>query len=165
MDSIAELIENRRFYHVFQPICHLPQKRTVGYEALIRSTSPVGPDELFQRAMEQQKLFHLDTLSILRAIQAFFAERLQEKKELLFVNIYPSTIIDEHFPGFIDGLVSRYRPYVKRIVLEIHESIIEQKIWMNPLFIRRIALLRKRGFMIALDDVGEAEKRQSARRR
>ncbi|WP_228728362.1 EAL domain-containing protein [Brevibacillus composti] len=97
----------------------------------------------------------MDTLSILRAIQAFFAERLQEKKELLFVNIYPSTIIDEHFPGFIDGLVSRYRPYVKRIVLEINESILEQKIWMNPLFIRRIALLRKRGFMIALDK-GEA---------
>ncbi|MEJ8544440.1 EAL domain-containing protein [Brevibacillus borstelensis] len=156
MESIAEFIENRRFYHVFQPICHLPEKKVIGYEALIRSVSPIGPEALFQKAMEQNKLFELDTLSISQALAVFFTPNQgQEKNELLFVNIYPSTIVEDQFPAFIDDIMSRFRPNLGKIVLEINESIVERKVWLNPLFTRRISTLRKLGFKIALDDVGE----------
>ncbi|USG67690.1 EAL domain-containing protein [Brevibacillus ruminantium] len=156
MESITEVIENKQFYHVFQPICHLPEKKVIGYEALIRSLSPIGPEALFQKAIEQNRLFELDTFSILHALQTFFvSHQRQDKSVFLFVNIYPSTIVEDQFPAFVDNILSRFRPFLSKIVLEINESAAERKIWMNPLFTRRIGMLRKIGFMIALDDVGE----------
>lgn len=72
MENIANLIENNHFYHVFQPLRRLPDQGKVGYEALIRSTSGIGPNALFQGAIEQNRLYQLDTWSIDHALSSFF---------------------------------------------------------------------------------------------
>lgn len=155
MESIANLFEKQEYYHVFQPICSLPGKKRMGYEALLRSSRDANPEELFQTAKEQKELLEFDTLSMYYALRSFFQSQERYRHELLFVNIFPSTIVDQTFPAFIQKLTADYAPYQNQIVLEINESIMEGEIWNEPLFLKRIAKLRESGFLIALDDVGD----------
>ncbi|WP_230876255.1 EAL domain-containing protein [Paenibacillus validus] len=155
MENIANLIENNHFYHVFQPLRRLPDQGKVGYEALIRSTSGIGPNALFQGAIEQNRLYQLDTWSIDHALSSFFFSPVAQEDGLLFINLFPSTIIADAFPLFVNDLRRRLLSFVHRIVLEINESITEEPIWSNPVFMQRIKDLRNNGFLIALDDVGE----------
>lgn len=85
---------------------------------------------------------------------SFFSPVAQEDG-LLFINLFPSTIIADAFPLFVNDLRRRLLSFVHRIVLEINESITEEPIWSNPVFMQRIKDLRNNGFLIALDDVGE----------
>jgi len=156
MENHTNLIENNQLYHVFQPLRRLPEQGKFGYEALIRSTTGIDPDALFQGAVEQNRLYQLDTWSIDHALSSFFFSPVtQEEDELLFVNIFPSTIIADAFPLFVNDVRRRFRSFVHRIVLEINESITEEPIWNNPVFNQGIKNLRDKGFLIALDDVGE----------
>ena len=156
MKSIVDLIEENYFFHVFQPIRHITDRRIFGYEALCRSTSGATPLALFQEAVNQNRLYQLDVWSIEHALTRFFlTQNRVDEESLLFVNLFPSTVIAVEFPSFIQNLSGRFRSYAHRIVFEINEAIAEQKVWDNPLFIRRLGELRNAKFRIALDDVGE----------
>jgi EAL domain-containing protein (putative c-di-GMP-specific phosphodiesterase class I) len=155
MESIAEYFQKKEYYHVFQPICRLPGNECMGFEALLRDRTGSSPDLLFQAAMKNKELAALDQYSFLYAVSAFFPSSVAQKNELLFVNIFPSTIVAESFPFFIEEMVRRFSSVIGRIVLEINESVKEGEIWNEPVFMERIAFLRQKGFLIALDDVGE----------
>lgn len=156
MESFAELFEKREYYHAFQPICQFPDKKRIGYEVLLRSKSGRNPELLFAMAKEKRKLPELDTQSFRHALLTFFRSSMEHTQELLFVNIFPSTIVEDSFPGFIEEIKQAFLPYLKRIVLEINESIMEGEGWHDPVFTNRIRELKKMGFLIALDDVGDA---------
>ena len=155
MESIAELFEKREYYHAFQPICHLPERQRIGYEVLLRSKAGINPESLFQVAKESRKLPELDTQSLHYALSTFFHQSTKNERDLLFVNIFPSTITDASFPLFIEEVSREYYPFLGQIVLEINESIMEGEVWHDPIFKERISDLKERGFLIALDDVGE----------
>jgi EAL domain-containing protein (putative c-di-GMP-specific phosphodiesterase class I) len=156
MLTIAALIAQDDLFHLFQPIFHLPSQQAIGYEALIRCKSIAGIDSLFQAATEQSSLFELDTLSVYNAIAFYFSESDRRKSpEYLFVNIFPSTLIDHAFPLFIHKVIHKYGELSARIVFEINEARSEMDDWNNGLFTQNIKLLRKHGFLIAFDDVGE----------
>ncbi|QRG65517.1 EAL domain-containing protein [Brevibacillus choshinensis] len=155
MESIAKLFQKEEYYHAFQPICDLPGKNRLGYEALLRSKQAVNPEALFQTAKEKNELLELDTRSLQYALLSFFQSPDRCTNELLFVNIFPSTIVEDSFPAFIQGIARDFKPYLNQIVLEINESIMEGKVWNEPVFLERIDELRKAGILIALDDVGE----------
>lgn len=156
MESIAELFEKREYYHAFQPICQFPDKKRIGYEVLLRSKAGLNPELLFSMAKEKRKLPELDTQSFRHALLSFLRSSKEHTQELLFVNIFPSTIVEDSFPGFIEEIKQAFFPYLKRIVLEINESIMEGECWHEPVFTNRIGELKKMGFLIALDDVGDA---------
>ncbi len=156
MPTITALIAQEDLYHLFQPICHLPNRQALGYEALIRSKTIAGTDKLFQAATEQGKLYDLDTLSVYNAIAFYFSSDHRRKSDAyLFVNIFPSTLVEEAFPIFLEKIVRRYGDMSPRIVFEINESRSEMDDWNNRLFTQNINLLRRHGFLIAFDDVGE----------
>jgi len=143
-------------YHVFQPICDLTAKKTVGFESLIRSKDGTPPNLLFQQVIKSKRLADLDMWSIDRATGVFFSHREMElSQERLFVNIFPSTVMDDRFPEFVRELARKYEPYRQRIVFEIIESLSDIAVWHNPLYAGRLLELRKYGFLIALDDFGE----------
>jgi len=143
-------------YHVFQPICNLTEQKTVGFESLIRSKDGTPPNLLFQQAIKSKRLADLDMWSIDRAAGAFFSHRdLQFGKERLFVNIFPSTVMDDRFPEYVRELARKYEPYRQRIVFEIIESLSDIAVWHDPLYAGRLLELREQGFLLALDDFGE----------
>lgn len=155
MKSIEKLFKEKEYYHAFQPICSIPGKERIAYEALLRSKENGNPEVLFQLVKETNALLELDTQSLYYAILTFFRSSDREGGELLFVNIFPSTIVEATFPAFIQEVVRDFEPYLNQIVLEINESIMEGKIWNEPIFLQRIMDLRDIGFLIALDDVGK----------
>ncbi|CAM4286526.1 EAL domain-containing protein [Paenibacillus alkaliterrae] len=155
MPKIEQLIIQNDFYHVFQPIYSFPGKRVLGYEALIRSKSNMVPDMLFQHAMEQNKLFEMDSFSILQAISTYFGTQRSSELRVLFINIFPSTLVSPLFIGFLETLAIQYEPYRTQIVFEINESIIEGVLWKSASFRDAIRMMRELNFLIAFDDVGE----------
>lgn len=134
------------FGMAFQPIISLSTKSIFGYEALLRSSEPSlpSPGDLLDAA---ERLGATRRLG--RAIRAFAAHRRpqMEHEWLLFVNLHPSDLLDPELTDPRSPLVTM----ASRVVLEITEraplsSLEEVR--------ERVAMLRKLGFRIAVDDLG-----------
>ena len=145
---LDDIIQNKRFYHVFQPIYALKDWHLFAYEALLRCEFVQNPELLFQLAMKQNRLYELDISSIFHALTSVRKQYIQ-----LFINVYPSTIVHPSFPDFLRKL-KRMRSSCQSIVLEINES---EKISDIDLLRKAIRFLRTNGFSVALDDLGKGE--------
>lgn len=141
--------------HIYQPMWNMDGWEVFGYEALMRikDCSNVEIDGVFSKARAQGSLYELDSISVESAVRHFPVRLLN--KELLFINIFPSTILDERFEPFIKHLRDRYSINPSRIVFELNETIEEELIWGSAVFREKIAALREAGFKIALDDIGK----------
>lgn len=141
---------------MFQPVFSLNSRQPLGYEALLRSHSIRQPDRLLQLAASQQRLCELDILSIYNAISLFFnSAKFRDSTELLFINIFPSTLAEDAFARICAKIARKFKDDVWRMVFEINESMAETVEWNRDKFSQNMALLRKIGFQIAFDDVGE----------
>ncbi|WP_130609442.1 EAL domain-containing protein [Cohnella abietis] len=93
---------NSTLYSVFQPLLQLNTGELAGYEALIRSTTNDTPECLFQFARSAGFLYELDVMSMKRSVSAYFAEMFDKNNSpLLFVNIFPSTLLNPSFSMFV----------------------------------------------------------------
>lgn len=124
-------------YSVFQPIWNLKSNHVHGYEALLRGNSP--PEELFKRALENNKLVELDYLAHTLALSTFYGEGS------LFLNLHPKTLEK----GFKIDL-SEFNIDPTKVVIEIteHEILNESTAKKNIKDIKNI------GIKIAVDDFG-----------
>ncbi|WP_249866468.1 EAL domain-containing protein [Paenibacillus konkukensis] len=130
----------------------MENREILGFEALIRSN--IGhPEQLFEMARREDRLFDLDTQSVLRAVSQC-SQVISGRKNQLFVNIYPSTLLHHEFHAFLDELVFQ-RSAGLDIVFEINEAIEEFDRWTELLDRGIVNLLHKKAILIAFDDVGE----------
>lgn len=130
--------------HWFQPIYELGNNNILGYEALLRNTSQlkVSPTDIFKEAEKRGCENILDLLSIKTAIESFECE-----SKLLFLNIFPSTLLQKNFLSWWDISV----PSSMTVVLELLES----ESIRNWKALRKITSeLQTRGVKIAVDDMG-----------
>lgn len=130
--------------HWFQPIYHLKHNNVVAYEALLRDASPsqIPPIDIFNEAKNHGCLNVLDLLSIKTAVETFGIRSAH-----LFLNIFPSTLLEEGFVSWWDANI----PPLKTIVLELLENE-PVRDWDKLKAIT--AELRVRGVKIAVDDMG-----------
>ncbi|HBM74894.1 MAG TPA: EAL domain-containing protein [Clostridiaceae bacterium] len=129
----------------YQPIYDLKKGMLLGYETLVRSKIKNGPNpmEIFKRAELLGRHSILDKQLIIKAQELFKCP----KNCTLFINIFPSTIMNENFLSWWD----EHPPIVDSIVLEISES----EPVSNPDLLKFILKkLQQRGIKIALDDMG-----------
>jgi EAL domain-containing protein (putative c-di-GMP-specific phosphodiesterase class I) len=131
--------------HWFQPIYNLENNDVIGYEALLRDSSrlQVSPVDLFDKAGKCGHRNTLDLISLKTALEFFPLESTNQ----LFLNIFPSTLLQEGFLSWWDLNV----PRSVQVVLELLESepITD---WKE---VKRITgELRDRGIKIAIDDMG-----------
>ena len=130
--------------HWFQPIYELGNNNILGYEALLRNASQlkVSPTDIFKEAEKKGCENILDLLSIKTAIESFECE-----SKLLFLNIFPSTLLQKNFLSWWDINV----PSSMTAVLELLES----ESIRNWKALRKITSeLQTRGVKIAVDDMG-----------
>jgi EAL domain-containing protein (putative c-di-GMP-specific phosphodiesterase class I) len=154
--SIKELIEEQRFEHVYQPLWDLSNWKIFGYESLIRIVnggSVHNIEHLFQMAREQGCLYELDTTSIKNSI--FHFPFSKQDKKLLFLNIYPSTILHDRFKRFLNDLVAHFPAIEGQIVFELNETKDEEEVWEISELKERIRMIKEYGFYLAIDDVGK----------
>jgi EAL domain-containing protein (putative c-di-GMP-specific phosphodiesterase class I)/ActR/RegA family two-component response regulator len=133
-------------FMVFQPIVSWEDRRTVAYEALVRTSEPsLARPDLFFGAAERLNM----VVPMGRSIRAAVAKLMEDAPpdSSVFVNVHAAELADEE-------LFSPDSPLSKvasRVVLEITER------WSLDHFqdVReRIHILRELGFRVAVDDLG-----------
>jgi EAL domain-containing protein (putative c-di-GMP-specific phosphodiesterase class I) len=129
---------------VFQPIVDLRDGSVVGYEALARGrngTGPSSPTELFAAARELGRVGELDRACREAALASAKAAGLGAPF-CLFINADAGALEDD-IPGTpLAGFT---------MVMEVSESALTER--PEPL-LRALTELRRRGWGVALDDVG-----------
>jgi EAL domain-containing protein (putative c-di-GMP-specific phosphodiesterase class I) len=141
-------VEYEEFYHFFQPLYALSSEKIFGYECLIRSKHFNNPELFFEKAKEENKRHELDMKSIKKAMDVYFQNEMCDA--LLFINIFPSTLLHPTFQSFITTLTSNKRIIPTRVVFEI----IEEEVDLVALK-KEVVHLKSLGFRIAIDDVGK----------
>lgn len=148
--SIDQLIKNEDFYHFNQNLFNVSDWKIMGNEILLRSE--IGtPDVVFQEAKTANKLFELETRSIFKILQTYTLHD-HTLKGLLFINIFPSTILHIEFPNFIKKLFQKFSSIRQYIVFEILETDFIENISTLK---ERVKHLKNLGYLIAIDDVGK----------
>jgi EAL domain-containing protein (putative c-di-GMP-specific phosphodiesterase class I) len=149
--DIDNLIYKEEFTHHYQEVFLINSMQKIGVEFLFRGM--VGnPEFIFQKAREASRLYDLDTKSIRKAFTSNFSKKKGLIQGLLFLNIYPSTILNPNFPNFIKKLSNSFPNSCKDTVFEIIES---EKTSNLNLLKSKVLSLKEKGFKIAIDDVGK----------
>ncbi|HHW35781.1 MAG TPA: EAL domain-containing protein [Bacillales bacterium] len=148
--AIYQLIEKNDFYHCSQSLYSTEDWSRVGAEILLRSK--LGETDLiFSQAKLVKKLFELETKSIFKVLQTYYSEE-NTLKDLLFINIFPSTILHHEFPAFIKKMSTAFSTKRQNIVFEIVNTDYLEDISSLK---ERINLLKELDYLIAIDDVGK----------
>lgn len=140
-----QIIDTLHLTHWYQPIYQLEMGKMFGYEALVRNKplNNLSPLDIFQQAEQEGCRTTLDCQLLFKAMTSF----KHESPYVLFLNIFPSTLLEPWFLAYWD----RHPIMVPTLVLEISESEPVND-WRTLKAI--VNELRERGVKIALDDMG-----------
>jgi EAL domain-containing protein (putative c-di-GMP-specific phosphodiesterase class I) len=131
---------------VFQPIVDRRAKKTIGFEALMRTKEPSmpHPGALLEAAERLERVHDIGRRVRELAATTF---RPQDDDMLLFLNLHPADLLDAN-------LYDRNAPLTKiadRVILEITERAALDDVTETK---HRATELRRRGYKLALDDLG-----------
>jgi EAL domain-containing protein (putative c-di-GMP-specific phosphodiesterase class I)/CheY-like chemotaxis protein len=129
----------------FQPIVDVRSKQVFAYEALLRTEEPsLRRPDIFIATAERLDRVHLLGRTVRAAVARAAVEAPPDA--LLFVNLHGLELGDEELYA-IDAVLT---PHASRVVLEITE-----RTGLDPsLGQSRVAMLRRLGYRIAVDDLG-----------
>lgn len=151
-EEVKRIIEEKKFTIVFQPIVSMSDSKVIGYEALTRG--PEGslfnnPGFLFEEAKKANLLWELEMATRIKAIETFNSFKTDK---LLFLNVDPDILKDEHFiKGATKNVLQFYGVNPSNLIFEITERTVikDYKIFRNVIDNYKI-----QGYKIAIDDVG-----------
>lgn len=150
--ELTKILENKEITTVFQPIVNLKTGIIIGYEALSRGPldSPLHlPDKLFKAAERCNKIWELESLCRIKAIEK---SSCLSKDKYLFLNVDPQIFKDEKFKkGFTKEFLAFHNMSPDSIIFEITE-----KTAIEDYNSFKIALDNyvNQGYKIAIDDTG-----------
>ena len=157
MGRVEQIIAGKGIRILFQPIISVRTKSLIGFEALMRAVDPlsgeaVSPPLLFEEARQAHLILELDRECRYQAFAAFAPIHRANDSLILFLN-FESSIIDMGVvgSGHLIRTADEFRINPENVVIEIVESKVSDENAMR----RFISSHRDRGFLIALDDVGE----------
>ncbi len=151
-EELKKIVSEKKFNIFFQPIISLSDGKVIGYEALTRG--PEGsyfynPEVLFEEAKKANLLWDLEMVTRIKAIETFNSFK---SDRLLFLNVDPEIIKDEHFiRGTTKEVLQFYGINPSNLIFEITEktAIEDYKAFKNV-----IDHYKSQGYKIAIDDVG-----------
>ncbi|MGH4137792.1 EAL domain-containing protein [Clostridium sp.] len=151
-DELRRIIANNNLRSVFQPIVSLQTGDVIGYEALTRGpvdSKYINPEILFEEAKTHDLLWDLEILCRSNAIKTFSSHN---SDKLLFVNVDPAVLKDEHFiRGFTKDILTEHNISPLSLIFEITEKT---SIDNYKNFNEVIDYYKQQGYKIAIDDVG-----------
>ncbi len=146
--------KNINLYGDYQPIISITKGKIVGFEGLARgryNDKIISPKQLFETARKTKSTIELDRLCREIILNNFVFNKQKNKDPYyLFVNIDSSIIEKVEGSNFLykQALYAKINP--RNIVIEITESETKD---IDKL-LNFVSIYKKRGFLIALDDVG-----------
>ncbi len=151
-DELISIIASNNLKSVFQPIVSLQTGDVIGYEALTRGpldSKYINPEMLFEEAKTHDLLWDLEILCRSNAIKTFSSHN---SDKLLFVNVDPAVLKDEHFiKGFTKDILTEHNISPLSLIFEITEKT---SIDNYKNFNEVIDYYKSQGYKIAIDDVG-----------
>ncbi len=151
--TLAQLLDQQAFDIHFQPLVDLDRVGIIGYEALCRgpADSPLhSPLVLFEVAARCGRLVELERLIVRLALQRFRGLHLPGQ---VFLNLTADTLMAAN--GCLDSIARDFATQglpASRIVIELTET----RPILDPAALgQTLQGLRKLGFVVALDDLGE----------
>ncbi|MDG5786736.1 EAL domain-containing protein [Evansella sp. AB-P1] len=150
--SIDNFIKKEQFYHFYQPIYDITTMNILGYEALLRSSIHKNPMDAFQLAINEKKLYELDMRSIHKALFSYGNVGSAKSNRKLFLNVFPSTILNQKFFPFLTKIMSLSTIKSQQIIFEISESELPENFHDLRYCINKLTEL---GFDVAIDDFGK----------
>jgi diguanylate cyclase (GGDEF)-like protein len=155
--SLGRAMDNDELMLDYQPIVGFADRRTVGFEALVRWDHPTRgrlmPGAFIGVAEEAGLIFALGRWVLARAMTAAarWSGTGRQNEPYVAVNVSP---LQFRWPGFVDDVYSLCEandlpPY--RLMLEITESLLlrdDEEVWQD------LERLRRWGVRIAIDDFG-----------
>ena len=154
--DIHAVLRARSMRSHFQPIISIRGKKVIGLEALARATNPasgqaIAPSNLFDAAHRHKQSLALDRLCRESALAGFATIAGLDPDLILFVNVDASSLCRAGAePNALIRMTEEHGIPPERVVIEIIESKIDDVMALQ----RFVAAHRKRGFLIALDDMG-----------
>ena len=139
-----------------QPIVQLPQRRTQGYEALVRlrldENTLLLPAEFMGVVTARGLASTLDALVLARALA--IARHLASKGGNLFVscNISPTTWAEPRALASLARLMEAYSSYIQHLVIEIPQRIFRS---LDPASLGLLGAMSAAGIRFALDQVND----------
>lgn len=149
---LDQMLDDKLVKFAFQPIVRVTDASLYGYEMLMRPQMKEfkTPVDLIKAATAQGKLYRVESLTWLEGM-ATYAHLVETnaiaKNSHLFVNSVANQWLEPHD---FELLVSNYRPYLSKIILELTET----EPLDSDLTTEKIAALNAFGAMLALDDFG-----------
>ncbi len=145
--TLTEMLDGGLIKLALQPIVHASDHRVFGYEALLRTDHPIFGEPLsVLGAVERQHMVsHLADAVADRALECL---RTTPRASAMFINVHPAELAEPHA---LERRLDLLQKYVDRIVFEIteHSSVMSVTSWGES-----IAMIRERGYNIAVDDLG-----------
>lgn len=152
-ENVQRILREGWLRPVFQPIIDLRARAFHGYEALIRGPqgSPLeSPGALFAAARRHGLSLELEHACREATLYAFARQRLSGR---LFLNVTPGALLDDRMRGgALLALLADLGITPGRVVIELTEN---ERITDLPEIHQVLAECRRRGFQIAIDDLGE----------
>jgi EAL domain-containing protein (putative c-di-GMP-specific phosphodiesterase class I) len=152
--DIGDVISGKKLIAVFQPIVSVIKRSVCGLEGLIRGISDSGdlipPLDLFAAAERRGVELELDRACRETIAVAYREIQSRIKEPLLFLNLRSSVLDKAVGSNHLINMVRRCELDPHDIVIEINESRVRDTGMMKKF----VDVHRKRGFLIALDDVG-----------
>ncbi len=137
-----------------QPIAALPQRRTVGYEALARLKTAGGAllnPPAFLPALQRAGLSaQLDAQVLTRALRLAQAMLGRPGDSFLMVNLSAATWADARALQSIGRVLEAYRAQAARLVIEIPQPIFRQ---LDPTRLGLVGAMAARGVRFGLDQL------------
>lgn len=150
--QLRAVLEGKNINAVFQPIVSLADASIIGYEALSRGprgTELERPDVLFEAAKKMNKLWELELLCRMAALER---AKCMPPDKMLFLNVDPKVIHDERFQrGLTREMLDKYHIDPTGIIFEITEKT---SIEDYRSFRRVLDHYTGQGYKIAIDDTG-----------
>lgn len=148
---IEELIINNDFFHHYQPVYDIQDWRLIGHESLFRTENNTPPENVFNNAKIEKKLYELDSRSIHKACYTYAKAGYFSRCENLFLNVFPSTLTNPLFPTLVNKIINENGISSQQIILEINE----EETYDFETTKKIILELKKLGIGIAIDDCGK----------
>lgn len=153
---VCGMFSGLRIASRFQPIFSLAHQRVIGFEALMRATTPEGasraPLDVLTEARDDVAVVHLDRLC--RAVHLRNYVRQDAGNAWLFLNVNPRVIAEGGFllEGQFGDELQRVGLSPQRVVIEILETALIDV--DDRLLIEAVRHYRELGCLIAIDDFG-----------
>lgn len=155
LSTMEQALKNKEFEVYYQPKVSLPDETVYGAEALIRwivkDGDPIFPDEFIPLFEKNRYISNLD-FYVFEEVCIFISNNKESLGDrVISVNLSTITLLQTDLINNLLTLLLKYNVPVNYIELEVTESAFVENL---NLIMSQIHLLKKAGFVIALDDFG-----------